>query len=454
MLFETYRIRMRHLLPFGMRIDRLRLRNFRCYEDQEFSFDPDFSVLIGRNGTGKTATLEALAIAAGTWLKGIQGQTAPTIQRSDARLVGRSYHGETSYEEQYGVEIEAWGAAQNVEGLSWIREVRTQGGNTRYARAKRLIALAKGADDAVRRGDDSVVLPVVAYYGAGRLWERMRNTKRRRNGSAVSEGDAKRETSRFVGYRDCIDRRTNARDFAQWMERQDRKSYQRSEETLFYRMVRKAAAGMLEEVSDVRFDTDREEVVAEFAGGRLVPFSMLSDGQRNMLALAGDLAVRMIRLNLPLGERALELTPGIVLIDEIDLHLHPSWQRHIVDDLRRTFPRIQFIATTHSPFIIQTLREGELVPLDAQPVAHTANLSIEAIAKGLMHVADTEVSPHYREMVDVAKEYLAELEEAPLADETKLTAFKERLAARVAPYADNPAFQAFLEMERIGALGV
>lgn len=436
-----------------MRIDSIRIRNFRCFEDQTFTFDPDFSVLIGRNGTGKTAALEALAIAAGTWLVGIKGQKAPGIKRSDIRLVGRSFHGETSYEDQYPVVIEAEGYSADGWAVSWRRERSTPTGRTRHAPARDLVERAEQADAAVRRGDDNVVLPVIAYYGAGRLWERVRDTKRRRGPADSDEGEAKRETSRFVGYRDSIDRRNNSRDFVRWMERQDRISYQRDADTLFYRIVRRAAAGMLEGVTDVRFDKDREEVVAEFQDHRLLPFSMLSDGQRNMLALTGDLAVRMVRLNLPLGDTALTATPGVVLIDELDLHLHPTWQRHIVDDLRRTFPQVQFIATTHSPFIIQTLREGELIALDAQPIPQTANMSIEAIAKGLMHVDDLSVSPHYREMVDVAKDYLIELQNAPIDDEARLEAFKRRLADKIAPYSDNPAFQAFLEMERVGAIG-
>jgi len=103
------------------------------------------------------------------------------------------------------------------------------------------------------------------------------------------------------------------------MERQDRISYQRSEQTLYYRIVRQAAAGMLEEVVDVRFDKDREEVVAEFADGRLLPFSMLSDGQRNMLALAATSPSGWCASTFLLANR-LQDTPGVVLIDELDLH--------------------------------------------------------------------------------------------------------------------------------------
>ena len=67
--------------------------------------------------------------------------------------------------------------------------------------------------------------------------------------------------------------------------------------------------------------------------------------------------------------QALKKTSGIVLIDEVDLSLHPTWQKRIMGILKEQFPRIQFICATHSPFIIQSLEEGELLTLD--PVSYT-----------------------------------------------------------------------------------
>ena len=98
---------------------------------------------------------------------------------------------------------------------------------------------------------------------------------------------------------------------------------------------------------------------------------------RNILGLAADIGYRAAVLNPHLQRDASKLTPGIVLIDEIDLHLHPKGQRRVTDDLRRTFPNMQFIAGTHSPFIIQSLRQGELIDLAKGPTGEYANRSIE-----------------------------------------------------------------------------
>jgi len=194
--------------------------------------------------------------------------------------------------------------------------------------------------------------------------------------------------------------------------------------------------------------------VVRFANGEHQPFMNLSDGQRCMLAVVGDLAQKAATLNPHLGEGVLVQTPGVVLIDELDLHLHPTWQRHVIEDLRATFPRIQFVCTTHSPFLIQSLRSGdELVMLDGQPTAQLADLSIEEIARGIQGVQDTRVGARYAEMKTVAKHYLETLEEATTAPAEKLADYKQRLADDIAPYADNPAFQAFLEMKRAARLG-
>ena len=93
-------------------------------------------------------------------------------------------------------------------------------------------------------------------------------------------------------------------------------------------------------------------------------FRNLSDGQRIMLTLVGDLAKRAAVLNPHLGDAAQTETPGVVMVDELDLHLHPRWQRRVIRDLKATFPSLQFIATTHSPQLIGQAEPQEVTLLD------------------------------------------------------------------------------------------
>jgi hypothetical protein len=215
---------------------------------------------------------------------------------------------------------------------------------------------------------------------------------------------------------------------------------------------------------DAWFDTDRKDIVLSI-DGVAQPFANLSAGQRTMLALVADIAIKAVTQNnylVPHDElgpdngslpRVLTDTPGVVLIDEIDVHLHPRWQRRVVEDLRTTFPRIQFVATTHSPFIVQSMRTEELRNLHGQAIPDLGNVGVEQIARGLMNVPRPDVGQRYDQMVEVAKDYLLQLEEVNHHPQEKLAAFEDALARDIAPYADNPAFQAFLELKREGKLG-
>jgi hypothetical protein len=233
-----------------------------------------------------------------------------------------------------------------------------------------------------------------------------------------------------------------------WMVEERRIELDEGRESSFLQSVYGAILSMMPELASVSVNLSLKDLVLRYADDRSVAFSDLSDGYRNVVAMVADLAIKIVMLNPHLGGEALVKTDGVVMIDELDLHLHPKWQRRIVDDLRRTFPKVQFICTTHSPFIVQSLRSGEeLIVLDGQAIPDVANLSIQEVAEGLMGIDDSDVSRRYGEMKDVARDLLEEIEEERPIPEESFGEFKSRLAEAIAPYADNPAYQAFLEMQ-------
>jgi len=175
----------------------------------------------------------------------------------------------------------------------------------------------------------------------------------------------------------------------------------------------------------------------------------LSDGERAFLALCTDLSRRLTLANPGLVDPL--KGAGVVLIDELELHLHPCWQRSIVEKLRTTFPQIQFIGTTHSPFVIQTLRPGELISLEDRNRDNYAGLGIEEISQAILGLEGLQVSPRYAEMLAVAKRYFRLLEDNKDADEATKRALKERLQKMTASYPDNPAYEALLEQQRLAA---
>ena len=118
----------------------------------------------------------------------------------------------------------------------------------------------------------------------------------------------------------------------------------------------------------ISFDLDTHRIMMEYTDDtdRKCRFALneMSDGYKNTLSMIGDIAYRMSVLNPQLGGTVLEKTPGIILIDEIDLHLHPEWQQTILKDLQNVFPEVQFIITSHAPAVINSVEIKHIRILD------------------------------------------------------------------------------------------
>jgi predicted ATP-binding protein involved in virulence len=201
-------------------------------------------------------------------------------------------------------------------------------------------------------------------------------------------------------------------------------------------------------------DRKQDELMGIFTDDKGVKnklaFSQLSDGYRNAISLAADIAYRCIQLNPSLGERAILDSEGIVLIDEIDLHLHPNWQHHFINDLKKAFPKIQFVATTHSLFVVHSLKKTELINLDETEgvEADPFKLSYEEIAEE-MGVKDVPRSPQFIEMADVAAQYYALIAQGLTSKtHTEVAALRQKLNELEERYSDDPSFVGLLKAER------
>jgi predicted ATP-binding protein involved in virulence len=166
--------------------------------------------------------------------------------------------------------------------------------------------------------------------------------------------------------------------------------------------------------------SDRKQIVFTIAGNPQ-PIENLSAGQRMMVCLIADLAIKVVTQNahlLPPDElgpgdelpKVLQETPGVVLIDELDVHLHPRWQRRVATDLKTTFPSIQFICTSHSPQVIGEVSRDEVRLLTSEglkrpPVALGADSNW--ILDHVMEGSTSETKPA-RTLQNLAEEALAE----------------------------------------------
>ncbi|MDP4096228.1 AAA family ATPase [Paenibacillus sp. P96] len=427
-----------------MIINELILENFHGFEKREITFSEQFTVLIGDNGTGKTAILDGLAIALGSFLSGLNGVQSRHIRRDEVHRKTFIQGGLADIQLQFPVKITCKGTIGDQK-LEWSRSLRGKQGSTTSKEAKAIMEYASELQGNVSAGRP-VILPLVSYYGTGRLWVQRseRNEYKIRN-------------DRLGGYSFCLDPASSEKHFTRWMEKMTYIELQRKQAPEVLDAVRKAVSVCMKTWRTIEFDVDSEELRAVKEDGTILPFRLLSDGVRNMIGMIADIAHRMAQLNPALEASVVKETPGVVLIDELDLHLHPKWQRSIVNDLKRTFPKIQFIVTSHSPFIIQSLDEGELRRLqeidDDEEVMSDefVNRSIEDISEIAMGIEGVQRSEKLNEMYRAAKEYYALLQQAKNTSSEELEELKQKLDDIESLYSSDVAYYAFLEMERKAA---
>jgi predicted ATP-binding protein involved in virulence len=239
-------------------------------------------------------------------------------------------------------------------------------GKTLFRNASDIKALGAVADQSVRDAHE-IDLPLISYYGTGRLWQEPRSESQVKGNSRLLK---QAQTSRLDGYLNSVTPRIATRELVLWIARQSWAAYQQGKESAAFHAVKQAMVNCIEGADNLYFDPTRGEVVLVMRKKwGTQPFSNLSDGQRVMLAMVGDIAQKAAKLNPHLGHEVLSRTEGLVLIDELDLHLHPRWQRRVIGDLRKTFPKIQFVCTTHSPQLIGQVQADELILLDGKQVA-------------------------------------------------------------------------------------
>lgn len=439
-------------------ITSIKLHNFKLFTDEQFEFNPEFNLIVGLNGSGKSSLLKALAISLAGWAH------AYIKNESNLRPIGdnevREVERDGRFDKTKKTQIKAHGIfpiisrfGYAVNGMvNWTR-FREEGneqtylsGGIRYESRDggsfsdteynlNLSTLGSDVLQQVEKGKQ-FDLPVIAFYECDRLW--------------ISEGDidventASKKYSRFEPYIDCFHTGVDDKAIIEWLLKLELSEIQKKIPSPLKSAIEVAAKGAMDNCVGFGFDFEESRVMVRFANGTSTPFEHLSDGQRTILGLFCDIARRAAILNPHLGENICNETRGVILIDELDLHLHPKWQRTVIESLRVTFPKIQFICTTHSPFLIQSLRSSEeLIKLDGEPLLSYQDKGINDIAKN-MGVENPEFSHQYQKMKDSAKSFLQDLRQA---SESEKEEFNKRLSEMVTPYADNPAYQAFLELE-------
>jgi len=349
-----------------MKIDRLEIKNFKKFSGYTLDLHPQFTLLIGDNGTGKTSILDALAIAAGVWLVNSPDTTLNysrrNILRSQIRLEAISIDSITQFIERTPTQIKAIGTI-NDQPVQWLRQIKSNGSRTSNTEAQKALDIISRLFQQVEAGE-KIWLPVMAYYGAGRSW--LPSNQRDPKATTISS-----PARRWDAFYDCFEERIRIADLHTWFQKEAIAAVNRQGKMRpSYEVVKLAILRCIPNAENIWYDPERSQIVISIQNNPQ-PFSNLSAGQKMMVALVADLAIKIVTQNaafLPKEidtdnqalPQILQQTSGLVLIDEIDVHLHPKWQRQVVDDLKTTFPSIQFVCTTHSPQVIGQLQSEEI----------------------------------------------------------------------------------------------
>lgn len=357
-----------------MKIKRLLLKNFRGISDIEIEFDGKSTIIYGVNGMGKSTVLDACDIIFSKILgeasmdKQIGGLL---IKEKDVKL------GENKTEISTDIIIEG-------KVFSYYRK-RVDGTNSHkksllkkiadYIRRQYIGESYEGEADEdegyrddwetayILKIDEKRDMPVYISYGINRYIDGRRLLRKKYTG-AGGKLDAWRD--------DVFNGSIDFDLFFEWFRgRQEYENSIKVENTVFEDEQLNAAREAVLAVLGEDFSSIKIKINDDAAGMVLVKkglelsIKQLSEGERSMVALTGDLARRLAIAN-PGIENPL-MGSGIVLIDEIDLHLHPVWQAKIVPILLKIFPNIQFIVTTHSPKVLGEIGdEVTIIKLDAQ----------------------------------------------------------------------------------------
>lgn len=352
----------------------VRLRGFRCFEDATVHLEPDLTVLFAENGGGKTSLLTAIAMGLAPLIRGAPKEAMLNAERDIRKVAARAGREPVA---ACGLEWEAdLGGEAPTRWTSSITPRQARPTHEHLHVGQRVDALLKQGER----------WPLFAWYGVDRL-----GRGRRAKGARPNK-------DRWDGYAGCLDPRLSDGALLDWVHTEALADFQRHRigepERGLERAVFAAMECALPGAARVWFDPVEDSPMVQVGGAPFVPWSELSDGYHSYLALVGDIARRAATLNEMDGTEASLRVEGIVLIDEVDLHLHPRWQRVALDGLQRAFPKLQFIVSTHSPQVLSSARNRQVRRLthgtiDPRPVLVEGRDS-NAILRDLMGTSERD----------------------------------------------------------------
>jgi len=331
-----------------MKITQITINSFRGIKHLTLNFTPNQpTVLIGVNGMGKSSILDCLAILL-SWFTA----RPQNLQGNGSHFVDSDINND-SKEITSTITIDT----DDFQNISWTLGKTKKGSNVKTnTDLSNLKKLVENIHNKIEN-NDQISFPLVVYYPTNRaVLDVPLRIKQKHLFEPINAYD-------LALAKGTID----FRRFFEWFRnREDLENeqyrYNNQEKDRQLEAVRNAIYQILDGFSNLRVERSPLRMTLEKNGEKLI-VNQLSDGEKCLLAMVGDLARRLAIAN-PAHEYPLQ-GDAIVLIDEIELHLHPSWQRKIVSSLKKTFPNCQFIITTHSPQVLSYIQPENIYILES-----------------------------------------------------------------------------------------
>jgi hypothetical protein len=349
-----------------MRVTRLKLANLRAIEALEFHFRPGCNLIVGVNGVGKTSVLDALAVCLSAVVKDTNKLRTPveSFRVDDIRIGAEALTLECDFgtgPDEYTYLIHK-PRTTSVPQINKAGQPRAQVHETPERREYlgRRPKLATGREQDGR--------PLAVLFSTRRAVPSERSPTK-----AVAAGGIQ------AAYAEAFsNRELRLGEFGAWMRVQQALSTENPASRRVLVAFEKTVRRFLPEYKNLRVDDAGSSKLLIDRGSTTLEVRQLSDGERGTLAMVLDISRRLAQANPNMGDPAAE-AEAVVMIDEIDLHIHPRWQRQIVRNLSTAFPKSQFIATTHSPQVIgEVNREQIQIIANGQVYSPTHSFGVDS----------------------------------------------------------------------------
>lgn len=365
-----------------MRITHLRLANVRAIKAARFLFQPGFNLIVGVNGVGKTTVLRGAAAC--LWLvvrhvNGLRGRVE-SLGLDDVRLGAEALEVELGFEigdAKYGYLVHRPRAASAPQSRK-VGMPREQV----HLTPPRAGFVGRPPERGVREQYDG--RPLAVLFTTNRAVPSERSPAKTSAAGGVETAFADAFSPRAL----------RLSEFADWMGVQQALCSERPSKAKVLAAFDDAVTRFLPGYRDLRLDGAQGRLLID-RGTVSVQVRHLSDGERGVLALVLDLTRRLAQANPAVPDPAAKCE-AVVLIDDLDLHLHPQWQRQIIHNLSAAFPRCQFIATTHSPQVIGEVEHDRIHVMAEDEVyspTHSFGVDASRILEEIM-----EAEPRNREV--------------------------------------------------------